>query len=261
MLAITTNYLCNEFLDDADRAVYEDMRRRSPRRYAVAGLGEWGIEEGLVFERWRVEAFDRAALPDTCHHIFGLDYGYANDPTAFIAAAADAAGQRLYIYDEHYEKRMLNSDIAPLPGDKPSPDEQRQREFYNFLHYDGSRMPSATDTERYDEELVAFVDGTMWNALQNSGEVSRHMEVTAFKKGGVNTEVRSLNGTAVLPVPDSRMKTAYEFHNGVDDAQKEGGFVPASNAQSIGLLVLPKRAASLVKKTEQVRTFDPAHNL
>lgn len=113
----------------------------------------------------------------------------------------------------------------------------------------------------YDEELVAFVDGTMWNALQNSGEVSRHMEVTAFKKGGVNTEVRSLNGTAVLPVPDSRMKTAYEFHNGVDDAQKEGGFVPASNAQSIGLLVLPKRAASLVKKTEQVRTFDPAHNL
>lgn len=37
---------------------------------------------------------------------------------------------------------------ALLPGDKPSPDEQRQREFYNFLHYDGSRMPSATDTER-----------------------------------------------------------------------------------------------------------------
>lgn len=114
VFAITTNYLCNEFLDDADRAVYETMRRRSPRRYAVAGLGEWGVEEGLVFERWRVERFDPGTLPDTCHHIFGLDYGYANDPTAFIAAAVDQQGGRLYIYDEHYEKRMLNSDIAHM---------------------------------------------------------------------------------------------------------------------------------------------------
>ncbi len=113
----------------------------------------------------------------------------------------------------------------------------------------------------YDEELVAFVDGTMWNALQNSEEISRHIELTTLKKGGVTTEVRSLNGVPVLPVPDSRMKTAYEFYNGVDAEQKEGGFVPADNAKSIGLLVLPKRAASLVKKTEQVRTFDPAHNL
>ncbi len=114
VLAITTNYLCNEFLDDADRAIYEDMRIRSPRRYAVAGLGEWGVEEGLVFERWRVERVDKAALPPKCHHIFGLDYGYANDPTAFIAAAVDTDGRRLYIYDEHYETRMLNSDIARM---------------------------------------------------------------------------------------------------------------------------------------------------
>ena len=30
---------------------------------------------------------------------------------------------------------------------------------------------------------------------------------------------------------------------------------------SIGLLLIPRRAASLIKKTEQVRCFDPAHNL
>lgn len=113
----------------------------------------------------------------------------------------------------------------------------------------------------YDEDLVAFVDGTMWNALQNSAEVSRHIEMTAFKKGGVETQVHSINGVAVLPVPDSRMKTAFTFYNGVDEAEKEGGFVPAENSKSIGLLVVPKRAASLVKKTEQVRTFDPARNL
>ncbi|MGI6263877.1 MAG: hypothetical protein ACOYJY_00210 [Acutalibacteraceae bacterium] len=113
----------------------------------------------------------------------------------------------------------------------------------------------------YDEELVAFVDGAMFTALQNSAEVSRHIEMSSFSKGGLDTTVRSLNGTAIIPVPDSRMKTAYTFQNGVDAGQQDGGFVPAANAKSIGLLVLPKRAASLVKKTEQVRTFDPAHNL
>lgn len=35
-----------------------------------------------------------------------------------------------------------------MTGDIITPEEQRQREFYNFLHYDGGRMPSATDTKR-----------------------------------------------------------------------------------------------------------------
>ena len=37
--------------------------------------------------------------------------------------------------------------------------------------------------------------------------------------------------------------------------------IQAANAKSIGLLLVPRRAASLIKKTEQVRCFDPAHNL
>ncbi len=113
----------------------------------------------------------------------------------------------------------------------------------------------------YDEELVAFVDSTMWSALQHSGDISRMLVVDDFKKGAVNTQVKSLNGVAILPTPDSRMKTQYTFHDGVSDGQKDGGFTAGSNAQSIGLLVMPKRAASLVKKTEKVRAFDPAHNL
>ena len=47
-------------------------------------------------------------------HIFGLDYGYTNDPTAFIAAAVNQVEKRIYIFDEHYERRMLNSDIAAM---------------------------------------------------------------------------------------------------------------------------------------------------
>jgi phage terminase large subunit len=116
VLALTTNYMCNEFLDEADRAVFDLMRQRQPRRYAVAGLGEWGVSEGLVFDRWRAAEFDCGGLRSQkgLRHVFGLDYGYTNDPTAFIALAADAAARRLYVYDEHYETKMLNSDIARM---------------------------------------------------------------------------------------------------------------------------------------------------
>ena len=113
LLAITTNYTCNEWLDDSDIKLFEQMRLTNPRRYAVAGLGQWGVAEGLVFENWQVESFEKTALlTDDFKHLFGLDYGYTNDPTAFIAMAVNPTEKAIYIYDEMYEKRLLNSDIV-----------------------------------------------------------------------------------------------------------------------------------------------------
>lgn len=112
----STTYLTNEFLDDADREVFERMKKDNPRRYAVAGLGEWGVSDGLIFENWEVREFDVHQLPELWKYkfVFGLDYGYTNDPTAFIAAAVNPVDKLMYIYDEHYETRMLNNRIAAM---------------------------------------------------------------------------------------------------------------------------------------------------
>ena len=159
----STNYLCNEFLDDTDREVFERMKDTNFRRYAVAGLGEWGVADGLIYENFEAVDFgfdekgniykvigkseevrsNVSALPtnskslpqSACadsalvrgsrvnstisefwklRHFFGLDYGYTNDPTAFIAFAVNPISKEIYIYDEHYETRMLNCDIAEM---------------------------------------------------------------------------------------------------------------------------------------------------
>lgn len=112
----TTNYLCNEFLGEDDRQIYEEMKILHPRKYAVAGLGEWGISEGLIYENWETSNFDIGDIQEKWKYsyLFGLDYGYTNDPTAFIAIAVNPIDKIMYIYDEHYEKRMLNSDIANM---------------------------------------------------------------------------------------------------------------------------------------------------
>ncbi len=110
----TTDYRCNEFLDDADRAVFERMKRENPRRFAVAGCGDWGIADGLIYENWTVEPFDVGRLTDGWKYrrVYGLDYGYSNDPTAFIAAAVNPLDRVLYVFDEFKARGLLNRDIA-----------------------------------------------------------------------------------------------------------------------------------------------------
>nr|DAZ32808.1 MAG TPA: terminase large subunit [Caudoviricetes sp.] len=110
ILAITTNYMCNEFLDEADLRVFERMKRDNPKRYKVAGLGNWGIVDGLVYENWREEAFSLEEIKH-CNTACGLDFGYTNDPTAFFMGFLDTTAKKLYVWDEMYEKGMSNKAI------------------------------------------------------------------------------------------------------------------------------------------------------
>ena len=116
-LAITTNYMCNEWLDAADIRVFEDMRKRNPRRYAVAGLGGWGIVDGLVYENWKEQAFDHRSEHFKKEHpellsAFGLDFGYTNDPSTLFCGLLDLKKKQLFVFDEMYEKGMSNKRIA-----------------------------------------------------------------------------------------------------------------------------------------------------
>lgn len=114
ILAMTTNYMCNEWLDKNDLALFERMKRDNPRRYRVAGLGDWGIVEGLIFENWEEREFDIDEIrrKPGVHSVFGLDFGYTNDPTALFCGMIDRENRTLYVFDEMYEKGMSNERIA-----------------------------------------------------------------------------------------------------------------------------------------------------
>lgn len=111
ILAQTTNYTCNEWLDEADKRLFENMKINNPRRYNVAGLGNWGITEGLVYDNvhidYRFELADMANYTTVC----GMDFGYTNDPTAFFIGFLDEKNKALYIWDEMYEKGLTNRMI------------------------------------------------------------------------------------------------------------------------------------------------------
>ena len=119
ILAMTTNYTCNEWLDAADRKVFETMKQNNPRRYRVAGLGDWGIVEGLVYENWEEKLFsvDEVRKTPGIKSAFGLDFGYTNDPTALFCGLIDTGSKTLWVFDEIYKQGMSNEDIAAAVTD------------------------------------------------------------------------------------------------------------------------------------------------
>lgn len=113
ILAMTTNYTYNEWLDESDRALFERMKVTNPRRYRVAGLGDWGIAEGLIFENWEEKAFDLNEIITlkSVHSQFGLDFGYTNDPSALFCGLADLRMKTIWVFDELYKKGMSNESL------------------------------------------------------------------------------------------------------------------------------------------------------
>lgn len=165
ILAITRNYDCNEFLGEDDRRIFEKMKRDNPRRYSIEGQGNWGISEGLVYTNWREQEFPfedmRWAKDSYGNPMFrelnGLDFGYTNDPTAFIAMLADERKRKLYIYDEMYKTQMPNKEI------------------YDTLKYKGfakSRICADSEDPRTINELKLLGLGRIFGAKKGQGSVN-----------------------------------------------------------------------------------------
>jgi phage terminase large subunit len=115
----TTTWECNEWLDDADRNIFLKMKKNNPRRYRIEGEGEWGIAEGLIYERVLFENFDVDAIRAIpgIKSAFGLDFGFT-DPNAFTCFLIDNTAMRIYVFDEWYKTGVTNKIIAQAIKDK-----------------------------------------------------------------------------------------------------------------------------------------------
>lgn len=100
-----------------------------------------------------------------------------------------------------------------------------------------------------NEQIIAFVNPVMYAALMTSTELQRSITVSEFKQGDVNLKVKNLNGCNIIPVADDRMKSAFTYG--------DTGHAPADDATDVAAIILPKSAASLVKKVDKVDTYSP----
>lgn len=110
VLALTTTYKCNEWLSETDLRLFENMKERNPKRYKVAGDGDWGIEEGQIFDNWSVEDLSEL-IPSFANIYHGLDFG-ATDPNAFISIDVEEGQKKIYIFDEYYKGNITLDTLS-----------------------------------------------------------------------------------------------------------------------------------------------------
>lgn len=107
--SVPADWLGAQFLEDADR-----LRRRNERAYRHEYLGEVTGTGGTVFENVRERAITAAEIESFDRLHYGLDFGFAVDPLAFVCMHYDRKRETLYIFDEIYQQKLTNARAAAM---------------------------------------------------------------------------------------------------------------------------------------------------
>lgn len=116
-IVLHTTYKDNKFLPQDYINSLLEMEKTNPTYYKIYALGEFATLDKLIYNNWKIKDFDWKELikddPKLTGY-FGLDFGYVNDPSAFIAILVDKEAKKIYIFDEFYKKGLLNDALAKL---------------------------------------------------------------------------------------------------------------------------------------------------
>lgn len=108
-----STYKDNHFLDADNIATIENLKQTNPAYYKIYTLGEFATLDKLVFpsyDKRRLHVEDLKRLPS----YFGLDFGFVNDPSAFIHVKVDEKAKIIYCIEEYTKKGLLNDEIAKV---------------------------------------------------------------------------------------------------------------------------------------------------
>ncbi|WP_346944370.1 PBSX family phage terminase large subunit [Clostridium sp.] len=112
---LKTTYKDNKFLTKDDIAALENETDKY--YYEVYTLGNWGVLGAVIFRNWKVQDFtDIEGAFDKYRH--GVDWGFADDPFAYIKSHLDKTRKKLYICDEIEAVGLLNDESAPKVKEK-----------------------------------------------------------------------------------------------------------------------------------------------
>ena len=108
-IIVKTTYKDNRFLPEEYIKSLESKIHSNPTYYRIYALGEFCSLDKLVYNNWRVEAFEP---PKDGKLIVGLDFGFTNDPTAIVASIVK--GDDIFVFKEFTGTGKTNQQIAEI---------------------------------------------------------------------------------------------------------------------------------------------------
>lgn len=106
-----TSYKNNRFLDKVTIENIEELANRNEAYYKIYALGEFATLDKLIFPKYEKRIINKDNISNLKSY-FGLDYGFINDPSAFMHVKIDEQNKVLYIVEEYVRKNLTNDKIA-----------------------------------------------------------------------------------------------------------------------------------------------------
>lgn len=101
----------------------EDQRQRDEQKYRHIWLGEYNtLSDVKVFTNWRTGRID---VPETCEPLFGMDFGFSQDPNAVVKLYVIEGIKTIYISNEAFGKKIPSKELPALLDTIP-----QSRDFY-----------------------------------------------------------------------------------------------------------------------------------
>ena len=104
---LKTTYRDNRFLSPDDVRALET--EKDPYYFDVYTRGAWGETGDVIFRGWAVQKLSPSLYPDKR---FGLDFGFARDPTACICCAYSREDRTVRIFSELYLRGETTWSLA-----------------------------------------------------------------------------------------------------------------------------------------------------
>ena len=109
---LKSTYLDNPFLGANVAERYEALKQRDYQRWQIEALGDFVSLDRLVFQNVKVEEFNHADIKGQL--ICGLDYGFVNDISAFVASLLDEENKKLYVFKIWGDTNKTNQELANI---------------------------------------------------------------------------------------------------------------------------------------------------
>lgn len=223
-------------------------------KISLVGLGNYDRDAG--FKQGSVTlSYETMKLTQDRGRTFQLD-SQDVDETNFVASAGMVMGEfqrtqvvpevDAYRYAKIYEKAKT---------DHSSTYTATVQDIIDKLEAD---IATVQDKMGDTEPLVICMNRKVHALLNNAEGIQKYINVGDFNNGFVSTKVKIFNDVPILDVPSARFKTAYTFNAG--DTADNGGFEAASGAQEMNWIIIARRAAIAVVKTDKIRIFAPDVN-
>lgn len=192
-LSVNPDWLGPQFIYEADK-----LKAKNETAYRHEYLGEITGTGGAVFENVTEKRITDEEIQQFDRRRYGLDFGFAVDPLAFISMHYDSKREILYIFDEIYQPKLTN------------------------------RQAAAKIKKKITETALIRADSAEPKSIKELNELG--LKVIAAKKGPDSVEfgIRWLQGLSAIVIDKKRCPNAYkEFVTYEYETTRDGQYISA----------------------------------